>query len=92
MLTRNKYAYRSPMICRFLLRHGADVDHMAPEHYSNVTSTVLGYVNADLEILKLLLDAGCDPLPEQYDRYGDMLERFPVEVAWRSFASGPLVR
>jgi hypothetical protein len=71
------YANTQPDICRFLLQHGADVDHIgrirfayppddeyigtALEMDANDDEEEASYLSRILECRKLLLDAGCDP-------------------------------
>jgi hypothetical protein len=68
-----QYANWRPEMCLFLLQHGADVDHFAPnatDHMFAGTALdqALNHDEADqdqlqdlLECRRLLLEAGCDP-------------------------------
>ncbi|KAK4184267.1 hypothetical protein QBC35DRAFT_441782 [Podospora australis] len=69
------YASKEPDICRFLLQHGADVDHVSPpvdfakggvttalDQFPNVEEASSPVLHKLLECRKLLLGAGCDPL------------------------------
>lgn len=98
-LTIPQYGNEQPEMCRFLLEHGADANHVAPRRndegrFVTAISALFNDFEIEreelepiLECRKLLLQAGCDPSWKE-----DPLDEYDTSPLTDMFRQGVVVR